>query len=98
MRRDDWILKTLERIKKVLSQRKVRGVVYLFGSSVRDDYRRTSDIDLAIDSPDRGVVTILRSDFEELDIPYKVDLVDLSEVGESLREEILKGGVIIWKN
>jgi hypothetical protein len=41
---------------------------------------------------------ILRSDFEELDIPYKVDLVDLSEVGESLREEIFKSGVIIWKN
>jgi len=40
----------------------------------------------------------LRYQLEELPIPYKIDLIDLEEVGNNLREEILKSGVIIWKN
>ena len=98
MRSDKYFLMAIEKIKEVLNRVGKEGMVlYLFGSSVRDDFSRTSDIDLAIENADRKTVTLLRAEFEELNIPYKIDLVDLSTASEKLKEEILKTGVVIWR-
>jgi hypothetical protein len=35
---------------------------------------------------------------ENSNIPYKVDVVDLSQVSESFRKQILKEGKILWKS
>ncbi len=72
-------------------------VVYLFGSSVRDDHTGVSDIDIAIDSADRDRLALIRADLEESTIPYKVDVVDMSSVSDELRDTILKEGIVIWK-
>ena len=98
MRQDKHFLDSLEMIKSTLSKLNLKGTVYLFGSSVREDYKSFSDIDLAISTSDKKLIPLLRYQLEELPIPYKIDLIDLEEVGNNLREEILKSGVIIWKN
>lgn len=48
----------------------------IFGSRARDEYKKQSDIDIAIygDVTKKDEFNIL-NDFDQLDIPYKIDLV-----------------------
>lgn len=74
--------------------------VYLFGSWARGEQRTSSDIDIAIDGlpSDKGyMIGRLREALEESDLPYNVDVVDMSFVSTSLRQRILQEG-ILWKN
>lgn len=75
--------------------------IYLFGSRARGTHKDISDIDLAIDSG-LGVRleirerALLRNIIEALNIPQKVDLVDLnSTIPPSLKENILKEGILL---
>lgn len=74
--------------------------VVLFGSRARGDSDLTSDIDIGIFP--RGVTTkdkifLLREKLENMNIPYNVDMVDLSKVSDSFRKKALREGQI-WKN
>src|SRR5436309_12449417 len=70
--------------------------VWLFGSCARGEVRQHSDIDIAIfprgDFPS-GFFAKFSADFEESPIPYDLDLVDLREAADSLRDEVLWTGV-----
>ena len=70
--------------------------VYLFGSWANGTQRRTSDIDVAVD-PHRplppGALSILRERFEESRVPYRVEVVDLSEVDRAFRRTVIKQGI-----
>lgn len=70
--------------------------VILFGSRARGDYRRTSDIDLAVSG---GNVTRFALDVEEDTATLlKYDIVDLdSEMQEELRESIRKEGRLLYE-
>ena len=62
---------------------------WVFGSRAKRSTRRSSDLDLAIDAGrklSREELSALDSAFEELDLPYKVDLVDWTTTGEAFRE------------
>jgi predicted nucleotidyltransferase len=98
MRKDKHFVEALEKIKECLDKKSFKGVVYLFGSSIRDDYLATSDIDIAIYTPDKKIITILRTEFEDLNIPYKIDLIDLSEVSWDFRNQVINQGIILWKS
>ena len=74
--------------------------VYLFGSRARKRNHVGSDIDLAIDAKqvlDIGIIGSIKEACEESTIPLFVDIVDLNAVDKSMREEILKDG-IVWSN
>ena len=77
-------------------------VVYLFGSRARGDALPTSDIDLGIicENPKHSatIINLLKEQIENSNIPYNVDVVDLSQVSEDFRKKALKESVIIWKN
>lgn len=70
-----------------------------FGSWVNGSARRTSDIDLAVEM----VGGVPKSEYarlcdwieEELPTLYRVDLINLDEVGESLRSRIKREGVAV---
>lgn len=70
--------------------------LYLFGSWASGAQRRTSDIDIAVDPrrplPD-GALSTLRERFEESRIPYRVDVVDLSEADPTFRRAVIKRGI-----
>lgn len=91
----------LERIQQiVLEHLKGQPVqVYLFGSWVRGEAGRTSDIDIALMpivplSP--GLVSRLHEALEESHVPYPVEVVDLSQTDAAFRQRVLKEG-ILWK-
>lgn len=74
--------------------------IILFGSrSRRDDYP-ASDVDIGIipsGQIGKRIITILREKIERLNIPYKVDIVNFSEVSPDFKREALKDAVV-WKN
>lgn len=73
--------------------------VILFGSRARGSHKEGADVDIAVDA---GTPIILRemgrarNTLENLFIPLTVDLVDMNNINERLKQEILKDGVV-WK-
>lgn len=88
----------LERVKRiVLDNLAGYGArVFLFGSWVRGGAVPASDIDVGI-LPETalppGLLSRLRDALEESDVPYPVDLVDLSEAEPGFRRRVLAEGV-----
>ena len=70
--------------------------VYLFGSWATGKTRRGSAIDLAV-LPKRAVppetLSLLREKIEESDIPYRVEVLDLTRTDRKFRELVLKDGL-----
>lgn len=65
--------------------------VFVFGSRANGKPRRASDLDLAFDlgGPMAHILmSDLREAFEESDLPYKVDVVDLHAISESFKAQI----------
>ncbi len=93
--------RAMERVREitlqVLGDRDVR--VYLFGSSVTGRVRRSSDIDVAID-PLRvlpsALLAELRERLEESEVPYDVDIVDLSAAAPEIRASVEREG-LLWR-
>jgi predicted nucleotidyltransferase len=73
--------------------------VYLFGSCATGLLRPSSDIDVAID-PRRRLASAsfatLRERLEESDVPYDVDVVDLSTAPSEFANRVRREG-IVWK-
>lgn len=73
---------------------------YLYGSRARGDFNDRSDIDLAVDNgagKERLKLGEAKTVLEGLHIPYKIDLVDLNHLQDSMRQIILKEGVL-WND
>ncbi|RLC46431.1 MAG: nucleotidyltransferase domain-containing protein [Candidatus Cloacimonadota bacterium] len=74
--------------------------IILFGSGARGDFHRCSDIDIGIvpkNKYDKRKLILLRENLEEMNMPYKVDVVDISKVSKTFKDKALKEGEI-WKN
>lgn len=70
--------------------------IYLFGSWATGENRTASDIDLAIwyDKPlPPGTVSMLRYNIEESNIPYRVDIVDLTCCDKRFQKAVLEEGL-----
>ena len=80
------------RIVLQIVQRRLSGrEVFVFGSRAKHKARRRSDLDLAIDGSqplDLGTRADLVCDFDESDLPYRVDLVDLATITAEFRKLI----------
>jgi len=72
--------------------------VWVFGSRVKGTVRRASDLDIAIDV-ERKLKNKEKSElfhaFEESDLPYKVDVVDLQNIDENFKKIIDQQKVIL---
>ena len=93
--------KILERVRNIVLGEigDSNAKLYLFGSWARGEERRASDIDIAVDWPGgapQGRLARLREVLEESDVPFRVDVVDLSVAGESLVNKVSEEGVP-WK-
>lgn len=74
--------------------------VYLFGSRARGDHTERSDIDVAIDlgrKMELREIAKARGVLEGLNLPEKIDVVDMRSISADMKEFILKEGVL-WKN
>ena len=62
--------------------------IVLFGSRAREDFNRVSDIDIGTlpgKNFDRRKLILLKDKIEDLNIPYTVDIVNLSSVSEDFK-------------
>ena len=86
-----------EIVMGVLGDEDVR--VYLFGSCATGSLRPSSDIDVAIE-PRRSLAqasfATLRERLEESDVPYDVDVIDLTTVSPEFAHRVRREG-ILWK-
>lgn len=98
MSENKYILKLKELIIDFLKYDNVK--VVLFGSRARGDNYISSDVDIGIIPQEKfakNKITLLKENVENLNIPYKVEIVDFSEVSESFRKESLKEAMV-WKD
>jgi predicted nucleotidyltransferase len=74
--------------------------IYLFGSWAKRREKRTSDIDIALwyekNIPDK-VLTELEFIINESEIPYRVEIVDLTKADDKFIEKVRREG-LIWKD
>ena len=87
--------------KVVIAQLKNENVkIMLFGSRARGNNYPYSDVDIGILPSgrfDERKLTLLREKIENLNFPYKVDIVNLSEISDAFKIEIQKDA-IQWKD
>jgi len=88
----------LERITSVIKNNlKIKDII-LFGSRAKGLSKNGSDIDLAIlgDNISFRDLCALEAKFDELDLPYKVDLVDYNAITNmELKKHIDRVGVVL---
>ena len=94
--------KYVEQIKKtILDYFKDENVmIVFFGSRAENKADEGSDVDIGIKGKvqlDPIFISKIKTIFEESNIPYHVDIVDLTNADRIFVENILKNG-IIWKN
>ena len=93
---NEYVLEAKEFTLKFWQNQPVR--IYLFGSWARGEAKRSSDVDIAIES--REDMSFLIGEFREAlensCIVYNVDVVDMNFAAESLCKKIREEG-IVWK-
>lgn len=92
-----YIRQIKELVLSYLAGEQVRIVV--FGSRARNDYNISSDLDIGIipmgKTPHKKL-TLLRDKIENMNVPYKVEIVDFAEVSDDFKKEALKE-VAVWQ-
>ena len=85
-------------INKILEEIKAEKIV-VFGSQVRDDQRKSSDIDIALFGVKDKKVFLLKDKLnDELDTLRDIDVVVFDTLkNEKLKDRILKEGVVIYE-
>jgi len=64
---------------------------YAFGSRVKRNAKQFSDLDLCYKEEIPGnIMTHIREDFEESNLPYKVDFIDWMRCDKSFKDKIEK--------
>lgn len=93
------LMNILEEVREIVFEvlKAETASVYLFGSWARETPGPASDIDVAINPktplPPPGLLARLRELLEESNIPYRVEIVDLSLSSASFRERVLREGI-----
>ena len=94
---NEYVLEAKEFTLKFWQNQPVR--IYLFGSWARGEAKRSSDVDIAIES--REDMSFLIGEFREAlensCTVYNVDVVDMNFAAESLCKKIREEG-IVWKD
>jgi type I restriction enzyme S subunit len=90
----------IESIQKVFEQNSKVDEVLVFGSRAKGNYRTDSDIDLALKGRNISFDDILKLKvkLDELNLPYKIDLIDYNTITEKdLLEHIGRVGISFYK-
>ena len=91
-----FLRELIEEARKSVSPRRV----WIYGSRARGDHHLLSDFDLAFDiPPEKGKhwASFSMDAQEHAKTLYQLDIVDVNQVDEVLRERILSEGVILYE-
>lgn len=70
--------------------------VYIFGSRVTNKAKKYSDIDLAFDLNRKitiAEIADLRDCFDNSDLPYYIDIIDLNNIEQDFKASILNSSI-----
>jgi len=70
--------------------------VFIYGSRVKGNFRKFSDIDLLLIAESYDLESLGNIDFEDIDLPYKIDFVLGSDLFENYKKEIFSHMVQIF--
>lgn len=75
--------------------RKAGAEIWIFGSRARGDQKKFSDIDILFELSKgnvlpSGLLSKIKEDLEQGNLPYKVDIVERQNIADSYREKIEK--------
>ncbi len=91
MKNEKWKIKLRDIINELKKHNPKK--IILFGSRARGDYRKNSDIDIAVDLDlSFREKRKLKEKIDLISGLYSVDLIFLNEVEESFKNKILKEG------
>jgi len=87
-----------EKIKRIVLEKIECEAIILFGSYARNTQNAESDIDIAIKT--KKVITkkdifYITQELEE-ELKKDIDLIDISNIGDGFRYEILMNGIILY--
>ena len=89
--------KIIEDIISILKKYKEVESAKIFGSRARGDYKKASDIDIALfgENLTHTINTKIFYDIDELYFPYKIDLINFNSlsIDNIIRDNILKEGI-----
>ena len=90
----------LEIIKSILRINIPDFEVWAFGSRITGKPKSYSDLDLVIKGKTKlplNKLALLKMDFEESDLPFRVDILDWNRISPEFQSLILKGFEVIQK-
>lgn len=93
-----YLAKLKNLVLSLLRDEKVK--IVLFGSRARNDSNIGSDVDIGLlpyGEFDRRKIFLLKEKIEDLNIPYKVEIVNFRETSEEFKKEAVKEAVV-WKD
>lgn len=88
----------LKTVRRILLKR-LQGYdarIYLFGSMARGEFRRASDIDVAVlptGSLPEGILSEIREELENSGVPYRVELIDLAKASPGFASHVQRVGI-----
>lgn len=89
--------KIIENIIEILKKYDEVEKAVIFGSRARGDYKKASDIDMALygDKLTNSINTKIFYEIDDLYLPYKLDLINFNslEIDEEIRKSIIEEGV-----
>jgi len=88
--------KVIEKIRNVIKNNSKVKKIILFGSRAKNTAKNGSDIDIALIGDNIGFRDLcsISSEIEELDLPYKIDIVNLNDLeNNDLKEHIKRVGI-----
>ncbi|WP_432633738.1 nucleotidyltransferase domain-containing protein [Brachyspira sp.] len=94
-------LEEFEIIIKILNAHIKKGKVYAFGSRYKNNNRKFSDFDIAIDTGEKlsfEFLNLLKDAFEESDLPYRVDIIDYNNISDKFKKIVDGGNEIIYNS
>lgn len=90
----------LEIVLKILQKHVPECEVRAFGSRITRTVKPYSDLDLAVVGKEKlanKTLYALKDDFEESDLPFRVDVLDWCSISKEFREVIEKNFLVIQK-
>jgi len=94
----DIALEHLDMVKNILRRHISGREVWVFGSRATGTAKKYSDLDLAVMGSlplTLGQLAMIEHDFDESELPFKVDVVDWAAIDESFRAIIRKTAKVL---
>ena len=94
--KEKWQIK-LDNIVNELKKYNPKKII-LFGSRTRGDYKKNSDIDIAVDLDlNFRNKREVKEKIDKISGLYSVDLIFLNEIEESFKDKILREGKVVYE-